>query len=71
MSCVGVLAKVVEKCVPGAKIVEICNFGDKSIEEECANVYKQKVEGQQVCISYVYYWVPDRERHWIPHMHLY
>ncbi|KAK8147145.1 Curved DNA-binding protein (42 kDa protein) [Beauveria asiatica] len=37
-----VLALVAELCVPGAKIVEICQKGDKLIEEEVAKVYRGK-----------------------------
>lgn len=37
-----VLAEVSKLCVPGAKIVEICQKGDKLIEEEVAKVYRGK-----------------------------
>ena len=37
-----VLAAVSELCVPGAKIVDICQQGDKLIEEEIAKVYRGK-----------------------------
>lgn len=37
-----VLAEVAKLCVPGAKIVEICQKGDKLIEEEVAKVYRGK-----------------------------
>ncbi|KAL7821523.1 Creatinase/aminopeptidase [Trichoderma aethiopicum] len=37
-----VLAAVSDLCVPGAKIVEICQQGDKLIEEELAKVYRGK-----------------------------
>lgn len=36
------LAAVKELCVPGAKIVEICEKGDKLIEDEVAKVYRGK-----------------------------
>lgn len=36
------LAAVKELCVPGAKIVEICEKGDKIIEDEVAKVYRGK-----------------------------
>jgi len=35
-----VLAAVKELCTPGAKIVDICEKGDKLIEEEVAKVYR-------------------------------
>ncbi|KJZ78956.1 hypothetical protein HIM_01729 [Hirsutella minnesotensis 3608] len=37
-----VLAAVSELCVPGAKIVEVCQKGDKMLEEEIAKVYRGK-----------------------------
>ncbi|ATY60808.1 Peptidase structural domain [Cordyceps militaris] len=37
-----VLAQVAELCVPGAKIVEICQKGDKLLEDEVAKVYRGK-----------------------------
>ncbi|TDZ71798.1 Curved DNA-binding protein [Colletotrichum trifolii] len=37
-----VLAAVAELCVPGEKIVTICEKGDKLIEEELAKVYRGK-----------------------------
>ncbi|KAH0525131.1 hypothetical protein TsFJ059_007539 [Trichoderma semiorbis] len=37
-----VLAAVSELCVPGAKIVDVCQQGDKLIEEEIAKVYRGK-----------------------------
>lgn len=36
------LAAVKELCVPGAKIVEICEKGDKLIEDEVSKVYRGK-----------------------------
>lgn len=37
-----VLAEVSKLVVPGAKIVEVCQQGDKLIEEEVAKVYRGK-----------------------------
>ncbi|KAF4581854.1 Peptidase M24, structural domain protein [Ophiocordyceps camponoti-floridani] len=37
-----VLAAVADLCVPGEKIVDICQKGDKLIEEEIAKVYRGK-----------------------------
>lgn len=37
-----VLAEVAKLCVPGAKIVEVCQKGDKILEEEVAKVYRGK-----------------------------
>lgn len=36
-----VLAEVIEKCVEGANIVDICEFGDNKIEELAWTVYKK------------------------------
>lgn len=50
-----VLEKVIEKIVPGAKVVDVCDFGDKLIDSELAKSYtKKKVEkgpAFPVCIS--------------------
>ncbi|OIW33400.1 Creatinase/aminopeptidase [Coniochaeta ligniaria NRRL 30616] len=37
-----VLAEVSKLCVPGAKIVDVCEKGDKLLEEEVAKVYRGK-----------------------------
>jgi len=37
----GALAKVVEAAVPGAKIVDLCVLGDRTIEEGTATVYNK------------------------------
>ena len=37
-----VLQEVIDKCVVGAKVVDICEFGDNRIEEETAKIYKGK-----------------------------
>lgn len=37
-----ILAEVAKLCVPGAKIVEICQKGDKLLEDEVAKVYRGK-----------------------------
>jgi len=46
---------VLSKCKPGAKIVELCEAGDKFIEDECAKIYKDKKTtkgiGFPTCIS--------------------
>jgi hypothetical protein len=36
------LAAVSKLCVPGEKIVDICQKGDQMIEEETAKVYRGK-----------------------------
>ena len=33
---------------PGAKAVDLCNLGDKSVEEATAKIYNQKKEGKKV-----------------------
>ena len=37
-----VLAEVAKLCVPGAKIVDICQKGDKILEDEISKVYRGK-----------------------------
>lgn len=36
------LIEIVGKCVAGTKIVDICKFGDETIEKKCAAVFKAK-----------------------------
>jgi len=40
--CNAVLERVIQKCVAGANIADICEFGDKEIESEVAKVYNKK-----------------------------
>ena len=44
-----VLAAVKELCVAGAKIVTICEKGDKLIEEEVGKVYRGKKINKGTC----------------------
>ena len=37
-----VLARLAASCVPGAKVVDLCEQGDKLIEEEIEKVYRGK-----------------------------
>eukprot|EP00349_Pseudokeronopsis_sp_Brazil_P008842 CAMPEP_0202971776 /NCGR_PEP_ID=MMETSP1396-20130829/30741_1 /ASSEMBLY_ACC=CAM_ASM_000872 /TAXON_ID= /ORGANISM="Pseudokeronopsis sp., Strain Brazil" /LENGTH=455 /DNA_ID=CAMNT_0049701527 /DNA_START=21 /DNA_END=1388 /DNA_ORIENTATION=+ len=37
-----VLLEVAARCVPGARIVDICRFGDEAIEARVANIFKSK-----------------------------
>lgn len=37
-----VLKEVIAKCVDGANIAEVCNFGDLRIEEESKKIFKSK-----------------------------
>ena len=40
----GTLAKVIERCVVGASILEICEFGDNRINEEASKINKKNKE---------------------------
>uniref|UniRef100_A0A5K3EM14 Peptidase_M24 domain-containing protein n=1 Tax=Mesocestoides corti TaxID=53468 RepID=A0A5K3EM14_MESCO len=39
-----VLKELVSKCVPGAKIIELCEYGDKRIVEETGKLFKKEKE---------------------------
>ncbi len=43
------LAAVASLCVPGAKVVDICELGDKFIEEELGKVYRGKKINKGTC----------------------
>lgn len=38
----GVLVDVAARCVPGAKVVDLCRFGDDAIEFRVSNIFKNK-----------------------------
>ena len=44
-----VLAEVSKLCVAGSKVVDICEKGDKLIEEELAKVYRGKKITKGTC----------------------
>ena len=52
-SYAGVLRQVIEKCVAGASVVDLCELGDQMILEETSKVYKKEKEMKKgrVCIS--------------------
>jgi len=49
------LQLVMSKCKPGAKIVELCEAGDKFVEDQCAKIYNHKKTskgiGFPMCVS--------------------
>lgn len=42
------LEGLVSQCIPGANIIDLCEFGHKVIEASAAKLYTKKVEGKQV-----------------------
>lgn len=40
----GVLKQVLDKCVPGASVKEICEFGDQLLLDETSKVFKKEKE---------------------------
>lgn len=40
----GTLKKIVEKCQPGAKVLDLCDFGDQNVITETSKVYKKEKE---------------------------
>lgn len=40
----GVLRQVIEKCVAGASVIDLCELGDRLILEETSKVYKKEKE---------------------------
>lgn len=40
----GVLKQVIDKCVVGASVREICEFGDSLLTEETSKVFKKEKE---------------------------
>ena len=44
LAIAGVLKEVVAKCVDGASVISICEFGDTRLLEETARVFKKDKE---------------------------
>ena len=44
LAIVGILKEVVAKCVDGASVISICEFGDARLLEETARVFKKDKE---------------------------
>lgn len=40
----GVLGEIVGKCVDGAKVLEVCSFGDERLLEETSKIYRKDKE---------------------------
>lgn len=40
----GILKQVLDKCIAGASVREICEFGDKLLTEETSKVFKKEKE---------------------------
>jgi methionine aminopeptidase len=45
---VGALAKVIEACVDGASIYDICKLGDDTITEASTKVYSKSKDGKKI-----------------------
>jgi len=48
-SCEDALKKVIAKCVAGAKVQELCDFGDKLLTEETGKVFKKEKDMKKGC----------------------
>jgi hypothetical protein len=42
------LQGLVGQCLPGAKVIDLCEFGHTVINQACAKLYTKKVNGQTV-----------------------
>jgi len=42
------LQSVIERCVPGARVIDICKFGDGIIEQKCSQIFRGKVKGKAI-----------------------
>lgn len=42
--CAGILKQVIDKCVAGASVREICEYGDNLLTEETNKVFKKEKE---------------------------
>lgn len=51
----GVLAEVAGKCVDGAKVVDICAFGDERLGDETSKIYRKDKELKKGSFHYLFY----------------
>ena len=58
LSYAGVLRQVVEKCVAGASVVDLCELGDQMILEETSKVYKKEREMKKGRVEYACQAIP-------------
>ena len=42
------LQGLVGQCIPGAKIIDLCEFGHTVMEAQAAKLYTKKVNGKQI-----------------------
>ena len=42
------LQGLVSQCIPGAKIIDLCEFGHTVMEAQAAKLYTKKVDGKQI-----------------------
>jgi len=42
------LKGLVERCVPGARVIDLCQFGTTVIETQTARLYTKKVKGAAI-----------------------
>lgn len=54
VKCLGVLKQVIDRCVAGASVREICEFGDELLVEETSKVFKREKELKKGKLSYFY-----------------
>jgi len=46
---------VIAGCVDGAKVIDLCKLGDKTIEEEAKKVYSNKKSIKKGIYIHIYY----------------
>mmetsp|Transcript_952 Transcript_952/g.1185 ORF Transcript_952/g.1185 Transcript_952/m.1185 type:complete len:404 (-) Transcript_952:578-1789(-) len=42
------LQGVIQQCTPGARIIDICKFGDSVIEQSCSQIFRSKSKGKAI-----------------------
>ena len=53
------MKKILEKCLPGAKAIELCEFGDKQLNDETIKVFKKEKEMKKGMTSIIFTYIEN------------
>ena len=48
------MKQLMEKCIAGAKVVDVCEFGDQRLLEETSKVYKKEKDMKKGNVDVIY-----------------
>lgn len=50
----GVLVEIIDRCIEGASVRDVCIWGDNLISEETNKVFKKEKEMKKGILNYIY-----------------